>query len=49
MQVVIAILVLVAFIAIYIGFYLLNSKVKKPENCKELECKGCTLNCKWRE
>ena len=44
-----AILILVVLIAIYIMAYLLNQKIKKPENCKGLDCEGCNLDCYRKE
>ena len=40
-----ALLILVILLGIYILAYYLNSKTKKPENCKELDCAGCKLDC----
>ena len=45
MKIVISILVLVVLISLYIAAYLLNKRVSKPSNCKEINCEGCKLDC----
>ena len=44
----IAIVILVVLTAIYVGGYLLNNKIDKPSNCKDIDCQGCSLNCNKR-
>lgn len=45
MEYLIAILVLVVFVAIYVLSYLFNANTKKPDNCKQIDCQGCKINC----
>ena len=42
------VLILIVLLGLYVSIFLLNNKVKKPDNCKDLECKGCNLNCNKR-
>lgn len=48
MKFLIAFLLLIVFIGLYIVAYLLNLKVNKPTNCKNLECNVCKLSCNKR-
>ena len=48
MKYIVAISLVVFLFAVYvIGFYL-NGRVKKPENCKKIDCGSCILNCDKR-
>ena len=42
------VIIIVLFGAYSIGFYF-NGKVKKPENCKKVDCGRCMINCDKRE
>ena len=48
MNYIFAFLVISVLITVYIFGYLLNNNISKPENCKEIECQGCRLNCDKR-
>jgi hypothetical protein len=48
MKYLISILIMAILIAIYVLGYCLNSKTKKPDNCKQIECEGCKLDCNKR-
>lgn len=48
MKYLIAIAVLAVLIAIYTCGYILNNKISKPENCKDIDCNGCKLTCNKR-
>ena len=45
MKIIIPIAVLLLFVMIYGIGYSLNSRMKKPEKCNDLECGNCSLNC----
>lgn len=48
MEYLISIFTIGIFVIIYVLGYYLNSKTKKPENCKEIDCQGCKINCNKR-
>lgn len=45
MKAIISVIVLLVFVAIYSVSYIINNKIEKPKNCKELECEICSLDC----
>lgn len=48
MKYLIAIVIIGVFVSIYVVGYYLNGKTKKPENCKQIDCEGCKINCNKR-
>ena len=48
MEYIIAILVISVLFGMYVIAYIFNEKEKKPENCREISCVACNLNCNKR-
>jgi len=48
MKYIIAILILVFIFCLYGISYVINSKVNKPNCCKDIKCEFCNLNCNKR-
>lgn len=48
MEYIIAILIVIVLFGVYAISYIFNERVNTPENCKEISCVSCNLNCNKR-